>query len=184
MSLLTRRVFPALPLVFLAGCMPFNGPGDVRRDIQASTGMEFDRTFGMTVGRMGMGIARWAVRQSDETDIPLEGIRKVEIGVYDITETGDRSILASGAGALWPEWSSLVEVHDDGEDVLVMSQRQDGSMRRLLFVIHGGDEMVLVRVTGDLEPMIEQVIRYALTEVDRPEVVEPVLEEYRGHPAP
>ena len=41
-----------IPASFSMACIiPFNGPGDIRRDIESITGRDYDRSFGLTVGR-------------------------------------------------------------------------------------------------------------------------------------
>lgn len=169
-----------VPALLTACIIPFNGPGDIRRDIEAQTGRRYDRSFGLTVGRSGMALARWAVRHSGEDAIPLKGIKKVEIGIYEV-KNGPSSPAALTPGD-WPEWSPLVEIaaQDDGS-VLVLSKegKDEGSIRRLLFVVEDEEELVLVRLSGKLDTFIEEAITYALEEAERPELVEPVISDYR-----
>ena len=182
-----RPIAPPLAVLCAAltisGCIiPFNGPGDIRRDIQSATGQEYDSTFALTVGRSGMALARWAVRRSsEEPPIPLEGIRKVEIGMYEAEDPPDRLPAEPGVTAsLFPSYSPMVEVgENDGENVLVLSEpRRDGSIRRLLIVVDEGEELVIVRLTGDLDAFLEQAIAFAFEQAERPDLTDPVLEEY------
>lgn len=173
-----------LAVVFTAGAciMPYNGPGDIRRDIQSVTGKEYDRTFALTVGRTGMVLARWAVRKWDEDDIPISGIRKVEIGIYEVRDRSLRHATESSiSSSQWPTWSPMVEMHGDGgENVLVLSEaKRDGSIKRLLIVVDEEDELMIVRLTGRLDDFMEQAMAYAFDQADRPDLTDPVLEEYR-----
>jgi hypothetical protein len=166
-----------------SGCiLPFNGPSGVRRDIQAATGREYDRSFALTVGRSGVALARWAVRKAGEDDIPLEGLRKVEIGIYEVRDRSDQPSTGSDFTAiLWPTWRPLVEMHpDQGENVLILSEaRSDGSIKRLLFLVENEDQLVIVRLKGRLDHFIEQAMRYAFEQADRPDLIDPSIEEYR-----
>lgn len=172
-----------LTVAFTAGCiMPYNGPADVRREVQSVTGKEYHRSFALTVGRTGMALARWAVRKSGEEEIPIEGIRKVEIGIYEVRDGSADHERESGLSAShWPDWSLMVEMDGDGgKHVLVLSRaKPDGSIKRILVLVDEEDELVIVRLTGDLDRFIEDAIAYAFEETDRPDLIDPVLEEYR-----
>ncbi len=183
----------------LTGCIiPFNGPGDIKRDVQSVTGNDLDMDFGVTVGRSGMALARWIARKSDE-QIPLEGIRKVEIGIYSVVDPtpGDDLTLAS---LQWPGWTPVVEVHgrdeggdvdaaasDDGgggdsADLLILFQYDDDQLRRMLLLIEENEEedrLVIIRISGELNQLIEQVIAYGLEESEHPELIEPAIDSYR-----
>jgi hypothetical protein len=165
------------------GCIiPFNGPAGARRDVQAATGREYDRTFALTVGRSGVALARWAVRKAGEDDIPLEGLRKVEIGIYEVRQRPDQPSTGSEfTAAQWPTWSPLVEMHpNQGENVLILSEPgRDGSIKRLLFLVENEDQLVIVRLKGRLDHFIEQAMKYAFEQAERPDLIDPSIEEYR-----
>ncbi len=173
----------------LSGCViPFHGPGDIKRDVQSITGNDLDSRFSMTVGRSAIAFARWAIREEDEARI-LEGLRKVEIGIYEVDGPleGARSPLAA---AHWPEWVPMVEIHDAGDDgengadVLVLFQSGSrGRFERILVLVEEGTEVVIVRVTGDLDRIIENVLTMALQEADHPEMVEPTLTAWNAREA-
>ncbi len=181
-----KSVVRALAAVALAaaalGCVTLRGPDDVARRVALETGNEYVRESGLTVGRTGMAIARWAVRHDEDADgIPIRGIRKVEIGVWTVSKGGG----ARGAGptaAGLPGWSPLVAMRDaDGESVLVLSKADGaGRIRKMLVVVEDGEELVVVRMRGDLEGALEQAVRYALRESDREDLVEPTVARLPG----
>jgi len=79
-----RHVALVLPPVGLLACAPWQGPDDVARVVERETGERYDREVGLTLGRCGLSLARWIVEE--QRDVPLEGIRKLEVGIY--TRTG------------------------------------------------------------------------------------------------
>lgn len=179
-----RLSVPALALALAAGgcIMPFNGPAGARRDVQRITGREYDCTFAVTVGRSGLALVRWATKDSGDEEFPLKGLRKVEVGVYEVRDTaGGVPEGAELTAAPWIGWTPIVEMHpEDRENVLVLAEtRSDGSTRRLLFVVESDDELVIVRLKGRLDRFIEEAIRFAFQEADRPDLIAPSLEEYR-----
>lgn len=173
---------PAL-LLLAAGCvMPYNGPNGVRREVQQATGRHYDKTFAVTVGRSALAVARWAIDEDEEAEEILKGLKKVELGLYE-AQSGREEAGGSGAvtAGILPGWSPLVELHAEaGEHVLVLSESgRDGSIRRLVVLVEDGRELIIVRIKGDLDRIVEEAIRYAFDQAERPDLADPSLEEYR-----
>ncbi len=169
----------------VAGCVRFGGPGDVHRDVAAITGGRYQKEFGFTVGRTGMALARWSLRhEADEDVVSLQGVRKVELGVYEPLpgagrQEGARAITASD----WPGWLPMVEMQTGRESILLLSEGTDLDIRRLLLVLEEPEELVIVRLTGDLGPFVVDAIRLAFVEAEHPELADPALERYQAREA-
>lgn len=184
MSLAKRGLGGALALLLCGAsvaCIGFRGPADVRRGVERRTASDLDRQFAITVGPASMAFVRWAARVADEPDaIALRGIRKVQVGVYQ----RDRS---DGAVALdrhlepidFPRYDPLVQVREDHERVLVLAETRAERIRRMLVVVDDLDEVVIVRMSGDLQRVLEEAIRVGLHEADREDLVEPTIDAYR-----
>jgi hypothetical protein len=168
------------------GCVRLGGPGDVHRDVRAITGERYEKEFGLTVGRTGMAIARWSLRHGDDPDVPsLEGVRKVEIGVYERRPArgpsrGGRDMTAAD----WPGWFPMVEMHSGPDNVLVLSEEMDLDIRRLMILVEDDEELVIVRLTGELGGFLEGAFALAFQEAERPELADPAMawdREHGGH---
>lgn len=162
----------------LAGCVGFRGPADVHREVRETTGVAYEREMGLTLGGPALAMARWAADRYVEEDIPdLSGLRKVQVGIYEAPPGGGaarRSVQAHD----FPTWEPLVEVSDgDEEHVLVMVRRRDEAIRMLLVVVDEPDELVIVRLKGYLDTILEDAVRFGLQEVDRPELAAQVTQE-------
>jgi hypothetical protein len=167
-----RAVVITLVCLGVCACIPWRGPDDVARLIERETGERYDRETGLTLGRCGLSLARWVV---DDEDVPLDGIHKIEIGVYTRKHTGGTGTLEASS---FPNWSPLVEVRsEDGERVLLLSAPRDGEIRRLLIVVEDDQELTVVRLKGRLERTLTEALTMAFDEVDRPELTEPTLAE-------
>lgn len=159
------------------------GPSGIRREIADATGAEYDREFGLTLGRMSMGVVRCGMKVArnhagDEVpDISLEGVRKVQVGVYQVKPgTWDADHPKFDPAALG-DWESVVRVQDDGEDVHVLLRTKHGETRGMLVVVSEADELVIVRLAGKLDRVIQDALRYGLREVEREDLYEPALEQ-------
>jgi hypothetical protein len=166
-----------LALLASTACI-FRGPEDLRRDLQASAGVELDKEMGVTVGRFGIAVARVFTKQEE---VPLKGVRKVEVGVYEVVGTrkgvDERRPLAV---AEMPGYQPVVRVHEGNEDVFVMLKMDEQErIRRMLVIVAENDEWVLVRIRGKLDRIVERAMEMAFDEADKPELYEPALADYR-----
>jgi hypothetical protein len=158
-----------------------HGPEDLRHDLASSAGVELHRETGVTVGRLGLAIARLVTKQDE---IPLKGVRKVEVGVYEVvgTRRGVERARAVDPPEM-PGYEHVVRIHDEGDDVFVMVKFEEEQIRRMLVIVAEEDEWVLVRIRGKLNHIFEQAMEMAFDQADKPELYEPALADYRARQA-
>ena len=166
-----------LCLATCASCIGFRGPEDLRRDLVQATGVELDREVAVSVGRMGVMLVRWF---TPEDEIPLKGVRRVQVGVYEVTDFGDGGY---ERGAVTPPelpgWDPVVRVQEDDESVFVMLRQEEDAIRGMLVVVADADEWVLVRIKGKLQNVVEEAMRMAFDKAEHPDLYEPAVAEYR-----
>jgi len=164
-------------LATCASCIGFHGPEDLRRDLVQATGVELEREAGVSVGRMGVMLVRWF---TSEEEIPLKGVRKVQVGVYEVTDFGDGRYGRGTVDPLeLPGWEPVVRVHEDDEDVFVMLRQEEDDIHGMLVVVMEQDEWVLVRIKGKLQHVVEEAMRMAFDKAEHPDLYEPAVAEYR-----
>jgi len=154
-------------------CM-LRGPGDLSRDLSQTAGVELDREFGISLGRFSTWLARKAIKWSDDEDldnINLRGVHHVQVGVYQVEglRRGFDNTVRLGLDDFSPQWEPLVMVHEDDGDVFVMLRQEGERIKALLVVVAEQDEWVLVRVRGKLDQIVEDTLRMAFDQADRPE---------------
>lgn len=171
------RLFRWLPLLVLipalaaVSCVRLHGPEDIRRELSRSAGVELDREMGLTLTRSGMWIARMGLRMSDEDEISLRGVRRMQVGIYEVRGPGrGQDRIRSIDFSLLEGWTQVVRVREDDEQVFVLTREESGKIRGLLVIVAESDEWVLVRMKGKLDRMLEEAIRTAFDEVDRPDL--------------
>ena len=168
-------------LATCVSCVWFHGPEDLRHDLADSAGVKLQRETGVTVGRFGLAIARMVTK---EDEIPLKGVRKVEVGVYEVV--GTRRGVDAPRRVEPPElpgYEQVVRIHDEGEDIFVMVKTEGEQVRRMLVIVVEQDEWVLVRIRGKLNHVFEQAMAMAFEQADKPELYEPALADYRARQA-
>jgi len=160
-----------IPALAAVSCVRLHGPEDIRRELSRSAGVELDREMGLTLTRSGMWLARMGLRMSDEDEISLRGVRRMQVGIYEVRgpRRGHERIRNIDFELL-EGWTPVVRLSGDGEDVLVLTREESGTIRGLLVVVAESDEWVLVRMKGKLDRMLEDAMRMAFDEVDRPDL--------------
>ncbi len=168
-----------LLLLAQTACIRYGGPSDLRRDLSREAGVKLDCEFGVTVTRTGIALARLF---TDDDEVPLKGVRRVEVGVYRVL--GLRGGLDAPRRLELPELADLtpvVRLHEEGEDVFVLvRQDEDEQIRQMVVVAAENDEWVLVRIKGRLTRTFEQAMRMAFDEIDRPEKYEAAIAAYHA----
>jgi hypothetical protein len=166
-------------LTVSSGCVRFSGPNALKRELSYEAGVELDREFAITITRSGVSLARMFTK---EEDVPLKGVRRVSVGVYEVRglREGVEVERSIDVAALLPEMTQIVRVHEDGENVHLLVKHDDRErIRQLVVVVTEADEWVIVRIKGNLNQTVESAMRMAFDEADRPERYESVMTAYR-----
>jgi hypothetical protein len=144
-------------LIATTGCV-LRGPRDVPREISRATGAQLEREFEITLGRVGMALSRWGMRIADvDDDFSPKGIRKIEVGIYQVTDQGSGDLTAFRNNNL-ASWEPVVAVREEDEDVLVMLREKKGEVRGMLVVVSEPEELVVVRMRGRLDNFLEDAM--------------------------
>jgi hypothetical protein len=127
--------------------------------------LSLDREFGLTLGRVSLAMVRTALRRSDDADSDealeiLQGVRRAEVGIYRVTApypTDSAPRLASLAKRFTRDgWYNIVRSQGDGDHTWVYSKTDpNGDLRGLLVVDLADDELVVVRLDGQLQAALE-----------------------------
>lgn len=178
-----RYLLPLMiPVALTLSCVRFVGPEDVRQELSSQAGVKLKQETGFTVTRSGIWLARKFV---DDDEVSLKGIRRVEVGVYEVK--GLRRGVDQPANLDLRHldgWEPIVSIHEEGEDVMVLVKQQDEMIRAMLIVVAEEDEWVLVRVRGKLNRILEQAMKAAFDNVERPELYVRTREERGLDPDP
>lgn len=165
-----------LAAVAFSGCW-FHGPSEIRDEISLSTGTEYETELGLTLGRTSMAITKIGLDTSeDENDHSLKGVRKLQVGVYhpkgSFASTKKESRLSAES---FENWSPLVRMIEDGENVLVLVREKKSHIREMLVIVEEPDELVVVRMKGKLDHLLDDAMELGFDQADRPELFEPAL---------
>lgn len=169
----------ALAVLAGMGCFRLGGPDAVTQTLSREAGVELDQEFGLTVTRGGVWLAKKGMRWADDVDISLDGLRRVEVGVYTVRDRGDARTGWLDEHLFPTEWTPWVSVKDGDSNVMVMVKQGNHAedIRGMLVVVAEDEEWVVVRLKGDLYRIMEDALRFAFEETDRPGLYEKTREE-------
>lgn len=172
----TVSLLLGLTVLLTAGCC-MKGPAEIKHEMSLSSGKDYDRVIGLTLGRTSMALARWGLKVAGEDEIPIKGIRKVRVGIYEVENSWRPASTENPARQPdLPGWEPIVRMHDDGENVMVMIRQRGERIKSMLVVVDEPEQLVIVRIWGNLDRLLEEAIRYGFEEIDRPDLIEPAIE--------
>lgn len=154
-------VLTLLGMLVLTGCDGAPGVEQVRWEIERHVpGARFEREEHFHLGRISMGLLRGLIRLTpagDEEIRPLNQIRGVEVGVYQVRSMPDldgaSQVLADFEDRLGDHgWSLMLREREaDSRTWMFVRSHPDGWLRNLFIVSLEQDELTLLRVDGRLD---------------------------------
>ncbi|HLT46318.1 MAG TPA: DUF4252 domain-containing protein [Rubricoccaceae bacterium] len=165
------RTLPALLLLAVAasGCTSFELTS-VRNDLarqlpEAAIGEGYAVSF----GRISIGFTRWLTSFADDEDaelaqIALREVRRVQFGRYDVTGPVDASRLTMPSRLRHyvedEGWQHLATFREGAEAGWVLYRERDEGITDLFAVVLSEEELVLARLSGDLDDLVVNVLRH------------------------
>ena len=167
----TIRFAPAIMLgalcLFSTGCLMHASTLEPTRYAleRELPGARFDPELKLTLGRVTLGMAKKIVRMVEDNDPDLKvlkAIKRVELAIYH-TETmptiSPAAFRIPRFAALKRDgWETAVEVvADDGVTWVLFRPGRRTPVAEILVGVLDEDELVLVKVRGDVEMLLEQL---------------------------
>lgn len=164
-----RWWMPAVLLLALMqwGCVESSLVAQARGDLENGIpGSAFEKQHAMHFGRLTTAllkpVAMWALRD-DEDMASLRGIRRIDLAVYEVTSFPDEidgSMVADLERRLGRSgWFRVVRSREEDEVTWVFNrEKRSGGIKDLFVVTIDGSEMVMVRVGGNLDDLLVELI--------------------------
>ena len=141
-----------------------------------SPGMnDTDRTMTLSLGPTTLRFAARFLDDDPETQTLLRSLDGVRIRIYEVDEDGDTSRIADnldrmGGKLLDDDWDPVMLVREEGELVQMYMKSSGKGFSGLTIVSADHEEVVVVNVMGDIDPVYYQDVMLALNVEDAPEV--------------
>lgn len=175
---MTVRTAAVFALLFAAATAPgcgavfYRGPRGVEGAIERQLDCKLNRQFGLKLGVATSSIASGVLRAAaDDEDGELVGdlrLRGVGVAVFEVERQGGHPRRLDPGKLGLAGWDTVLRVKDDGDQVLVMSRpgRRSG-VEEAVLVAYDGEEVVVVRVQGELDGLIRGVAEAARSDSGR-----------------
>jgi hypothetical protein len=141
-----------------------------------SPGMnDTDRTMTISLGRTTLWFAAKFMDEDPETQALLRSLDGVRIRMYEVDEDGDADRIAAnfsdmGGKLLDDGWDPVMLVREEGELVQMYVKASGQGISGLTIVSADEEEVVVVNVMGDIDPVYYQDVMLALNVDDAPDI--------------
>jgi hypothetical protein len=175
----SRFLLIILTTLILSGCGITAGslrgdPGYA--DLDYPGWREVDKEFGLSLGRLPLRLAAWAVDEGDdpETAALLRGLKGMRIRIYEVQGDEQRvfdRIDESRRRLEKDGWDKLVTVNDGDQNVLVMIKTNNAKISGMTVLTADRDEAVFVNMIGDIQPeFFNEIMNSVDADVDLPDI--------------
>jgi hypothetical protein len=157
MAIAQRLTLVAALIVAASGCMTYRGPYGVEDTLERKMGVELHRELGIKLGPISTKFAASFVGHDDDFD--LHDMTRVGVAIFEV---GARNGVAprpiepkdlAGKG-----WSTILNSRDGSEQVLLLVKSREGSIHDMMFLAIDSDEVVVARLTGQLDKLIAKAM--------------------------
>ena len=148
-------------------------------------GARFDSEFQLTLGRFSLGLARALIGDDAREEIGiLKDVRRVEVAIYrteylpSVREAGfvvphEKRLKKNG-------WQTITRAVSDDSATWVFLRQKEGRFQELMVGALDDDELVLVKLRGDIQSIIDRLLEEDVLDV--PGVVRADLDPEPGEP--
>jgi len=164
---MTRRVCTILALVCavlaVAGCAARISARTVRDEIVRQTGSTPSSEFELNLGYATTALVKTALGVTQDGDLPLAGLARLELAVLGLGErdAARAPIVFGGIAPPWG-WESSVRWKGPESSALVLVRPGDTSIRDLVLVAGGTQQVVYARLAGSLSRSLPEALRDAV----------------------
>jgi hypothetical protein len=151
----------SVSLAATAACVTYRGPRGMEAAIEEQMGVNLDREFGLKLGWTTTKIAGAFVGNDDEDALAIKEITGIGVAVFKVPEGGSRPAAIDPARLGLGRFETVLNVRDQDGQVLVFAKSRKGVIHELVFLANDGDEVVVGRLKGDLDALLDRVIRAA-----------------------
>ena len=155
-------VFAILVSGLLApGCATTFSPAAIRSEISRQTGSDPQRAFEVSLGRVTLALARQAVGPAADGSLPLGGLARFELAVYDVPPAGrDLDFTRMAVRG----WEPTVRARTPSGSTLVLVRSAGEALGDVVLVTADAERAVYARLAGRLSRDLPAALGRAVSE--------------------
>jgi len=129
------------------GCATTFSPEAIRSEIVRQTGSDPQRAFEVRLGRVTLALARQAVGPAADGSLPLGGLTRFELAVYDVPAAGrDLDFTRMAVHG----WEPTVRARTSSGSTLVLVRSAGDALGDVVLVAADSDRALYARLAGRL----------------------------------
>lgn len=147
--------------LFAPGCATTFSPEAIRSEITRQTGSDPQRAFEVSLGRVTLALTRQAVGPAADGSLPLAGLTRFELAVYDVPSAGrelDFTRMAVHG------WEPTVRARTPSGSTLVLVRAAGSALGDVVLVTADADRALYARLAGRLSNDLPAALGRAVTE--------------------
>lgn len=142
----------------LQGCVGFSGPNGIRNSIAKSQDVKLEKEFGVDVGPLGFFVVNTLALPF--APMTLDGMEWVAFGEYTIKPTAQCSLSEFCLDDVQLKgWEPFVRVREPGSCIKIMYNARGDRIRKMLFLVQEGDQLIIVKAEGNFEKIIDNFFK-------------------------
>ncbi len=143
------------------GCATTFSPAAIRSEIARQTGSDPQRAFEVSLGRVTLALARKAVGPAADGSLPLGGLARFEIAVYDVPPAGrDLDFTRMAVRG----WEPTVRARTPSGSTLVLVRSAGEALGDVVLVTADADRALYARLAGQLSRDLPAALGRAVSE--------------------
>ncbi len=144
-----------------AACVTYRGPRGIESAIEDQMGVGLEREFGLKLGWTATKITGAIVaHDGDEDALAFKDLTGVGVAVFKVPEGASRAATGLDPARLHlASFETVLNVRDRDGQVLVLAKTRHNSIHEVVFLSCDDEEVVVARLRGDLDRLLEQLAR-------------------------
>ena len=159
MTRLSRVGWCAAMLLAATGCMTYRGPRGVQDSLERSLGVELKRDVGIKLGPISTRIVASLTADDGDAEFDLHGLTSVGVVVFERGHpNGSTPHRVEPKDLGVTGYSTMLSSSDGDEQVLILTKPRNGSIHDMVLLSVDADEVVVARLTGQLDTLIAKAM--------------------------
>jgi len=157
-----RLVAAAVLVAASTACVTYRGPRGIEAAIEDQIGADLEREFGLKLGWTATKLTGAIVaHDGDEDALAFKDLTGLGVAVFKVPEGASHTAGLDPARLRLGGFETLLNVRDRDGQVLVLAKTRHGSIHEVVFLSCDDEEVVVARLRGDLNKLVEHVTQAA-----------------------